>query len=407
MTPALGAGGIMATSVNFSVVSLGNLADLDTSEGNNTAENATSLVGQTFGGAGTPLVNNFVEFSAVLGGGFFDTYDYETGVSTSYDQATGFFDSHEEFSINGGSPQGFDSTALYNATIVFVDGTSANISAVIFQDVSGNTYWAPEFSANADQATMESQGIRSLTLDSLSSDTFVGLTAIRETWNYAVCFVAGTSIETAEGQISSVEHLSVGDLALTADQGLQELKWVGSQNLSANTLAENPKLYPIRILKGALGEGLPNADLVVSPQHRILVRSKIAKRMFGQDEVLIAAHRLLPLEGIEIAYDFLEVTYIHFLFDQHQIVFANGAETESLFAGPQALKSVSPEALEEIQSIFPEFHLLNQNHKAARLIAEGSKGKQLVRRHQQNQKALVSPRQDNAGSPKKFTACVI
>lgn len=397
----------MATSVNFSVVSLGNLADIDTSEGNGIAENASALVGQTFGGAGTPLVNNFVEFSAVLGGGLFDTYDYELGDSDIYDQATGLFDSHEEFSINGGSPQGFDSTALYNATIEFVDGTSANVSAVIFQDVNGNTYWAPEFSANADQAAMESQGIRSLTLNSLSSNDFGGLTATRETWNYAVCFTAGTLIETAEGQIRSVEHLRIGDLALTADQGLQELKWIGSQYLSPKALAENPKLRPIRILKGALGVELPNADLVVSPQHRILVRSKIAKRMFGQDEVLIAACRLLPLDGIEIADDLLEVTYIHFLFDRHQVVFANGAETESLFAGPQALKSISADALAEIQSIFPEFLWLDQSHKAARMIVEGSQGKQLVKRHQQNQKALVLRRQNPVSFPKKITVCMI
>ena len=93
----------MATSVNFSVVSLGNLAELDTSEGNDVAENASALVGQTFGGAGTPLLNNFVEFSAVLGGGLFDTYDYGPGVSHAYDQATSFLESHERFSINGGA----------------------------------------------------------------------------------------------------------------------------------------------------------------------------------------------------------------------------------------------------------------------------------------------------------------
>jgi len=241
----------MATSVNFSVVSLGNLADMDTSEGNNVAENASALVGQTFGGAGTPLLNNFVEFTAVLGGGLFDTYDYEPGNSIAYDQATGLFDSHEEFSINGGSPQGFDSTAVYNATIVFVDGTSANITAVIFQDTNGNTYWAPEVNSNADQTAMESQGIRSLTLNSISGDSHSGLTATRETWNYAVCFAAGTSIETIDGAFTHVECLTAGDMVLTADDDLQEIKWINSQKLSAKMLTENPNLRPIRISKGA------------------------------------------------------------------------------------------------------------------------------------------------------------
>lgn len=70
-------------------------------------------------------------------------------------------------------------------------------------------------------------------------------------------------------------------------------------------------------------------DLLVSPQHRILVRSKVAQRMFGKQEVLAAAKHLLTLDGIEIADDVQETTYYHILFDRNEIVYADGAEAET------------------------------------------------------------------------------
>src|SRR5690606_41194845 len=64
-------------------------------------------------------------------------------------------------------------------------------------------------------------------------------------------------------------------------------------------LAMNPKLCPVRITAGALGNGMPEQDLMVSPQHRVLIRSKIALRMFNITEVLIPAIKLCDMDGIE------------------------------------------------------------------------------------------------------------
>ncbi|KRW97185.1 hypothetical protein AQY21_05000 [Paracoccus sp. MKU1] len=99
---------------------------------------------------------------------------------------------------------------------------------------------------------------------------------------------------------------------------------------------------------------MPTGDLVVSPQHRILARSHIAQTMFGTAEVLVAAKQLLALDGIEIAEDLSEVEYYHILFDHHEIVFSNGAETESLYTGAEALRVVGPAAAQEILALFPE-----------------------------------------------------
>ena len=78
--------------------------------------------------------------------------------------------------------------------------------------------------------------------------------------------------------------------------------------------------------------------------------------------------------------------YFHFLFDQHEIVFADGLEAESLHTGEQAMKSLSPDALEEIFTIFPE--LADPRPEArpatARLTPRGSPARQLARRHLKN-----------------------
>ena len=199
-----------------------------------------------------------------------------------------------------------------------------------------------------------------------------------------VCFTRGTLIKTAAGE-APVETLSVGDEVLTVDGSYQTIRWIGSNRVSAKGMAANPKLLPIRIRAGALGPGVPSQDLVVSRQHRVLVRSVIAERMFDTGEVLIPANKLLILDGVDIEHEPEDVEYWHFLFDAHQVVWSNGAPTESLFTGPEALRSVSPEALDEIMALFPEIALPGYVATAARPIPEkGKHMNRLAQRHQKN-----------------------
>ncbi|MDO5620623.1 MAG: Hint domain-containing protein [Paracoccus sp. (in: a-proteobacteria)] len=202
------------------------------------------------------------------------------------------------------------------------------------------------------------------------------------------CFARGTLIETDRGAVA-IEDLAEGDLVQTRDNGMQPIRWIGSRHLPEIALNLNEKLRPIRIKAGALGAGLPATDLLVSPQHRILVRSRIAQRMFGTDEVLIAAKQLCQIEGIDIATDLAEVEYFHMLFDRHEVVTSNGAETESLFTGPEALKAVGPAAREEIFAIFPELKDRDYTPVPARLLPSGRMGRKLAVRHAQNGKPLV------------------
>ncbi|WP_191311840.1 Hint domain-containing protein, partial [Paracoccus aerius] len=226
------------------------------------------------------------------------------------------------------------------------------------------------------------------TLTIQNGGTAVSAAALTDETTGVVCFGADAMIETADGPVPA-GSLKVGDLVLTRDDGYQPIRWVGHRTLTASDLAANPAFRPIRIRQGALGGGLPDADLIVSPQHRVLARSKIAERMFGTREVLVAAKQLVVTEGIDIAEDLATVTYVHFLFDAHQIVISNGAETESLYTGDEALKSIPAEARAEILGLFPEL-AEDAVRPAARKMLSGRMARKLAQRHAQNGKKLVA-----------------
>lgn len=205
------------------------------------------------------------------------------------------------------------------------------------------------------------------------------------------CFARGTLIATPEGE-RAIETLSEGMQVLTRDAGPQPIRWIGSCKLSAGELQQKPALRPVRIGRGALGQGLPCRDLIVSPQHRVLVRSRIAQRMFGASEVLVAAKLLLDLDNVSICTRDPDVEYFHVMFDEHQIVLSEGAETESFFPGPQAMRSVGAAARAEIVALFPDLvaRCARGEPCGARPFAAGRKGRNLLARHQKSAKALVS-----------------
>lgn len=214
----------------------------------------------------------------------------------------------------------------------------------------------------------------------------------RQVGEYALpCFGAGTMLLTEGGEIA-VENLKVGDMVITRDNGAQPIRWISSRKLDAADLKAAPKLRPVRISAGALGDGLPGKDLYVSPQHRVLIRSKIAQRMFGSDEVLVAAKQLLALDGFDIAEEVTEAEYFHILLDRHEIVISNGAETESLYTGREALKAVGNALTEEIYTIFPELEKSDVMPFPARFLPTGRLARKMGMRHIQNAQPLVMKR---------------
>ena len=221
----------------------------------------------------------------------------------------------------------------------------------------------------------------------IDSDTFtVTLTFTK------LCFVRGTMIETADGQVR-IEDVRPGMMVRTLDHGSQPVRWIGRTVLGGKDRQIPDNLRPIRIKAGALGENTPSHDLSVSPQHRILVKSRIAQRMFGTDEVLVPAKQLLQVDGVDIDRNASHVEYYHMMFDQHQLVRSNGALTESLYLGAEALKGLGMAAVDEILEILPELRKVMDGAEApegARMLLSGRAARQLTVRHIQNKKMLVN-----------------
>ena len=156
-----------------------------------------------------------------------------------------------------------------------------------------------------------------------------------------ICFTPGTRILTPQGA-RLIEDLRPGDLLQTKDNGAQEILWRGSRRMTGARLYAMPHLRPVRFRAGALGQGRPEDDLLVSPQHRMLLQGQAASALFNTDEVLVAAEDLVNDHSIMVDMTAREVTYVHLLLDQHNIIFANGMETESFHPSNTALDTIDP-----------------------------------------------------------------
>ena len=168
-----------------------------------------------------------------------------------------------------------------------------------------------------------------------------------------ICFTPGTQIRTAEG-MTLIEDLREGDRIQTKDNGAQEIQWIGSRRMSGARLFAMPKLRPVRISAGGLGEGIPDEGLLVSPEHRILLRPDAAQELFNTSEVLVAAKDLINGETVRVDMKVREVTYIHILLEKHEVVWANGVETESFHPASAALSTLGEVDRKRLLAAHPE-----------------------------------------------------
>ncbi|MFN3646214.1 MAG: Hint domain-containing protein [Gemmobacter sp.] len=180
----------------------------------------------------------------------------------------------------------------------------------------------------------------------------IGTTRFVNIENVVPCFTPGTLIATPRGEVP-VEDLKVGDRVITRDNGIQDIRWVGRRDMTAGDFAVAPHLRPVLVRKGALGNGLPERDMMVSPNHRLLVANDRTALYFDEHEVLVAAKHLLAGEAIRAIHS-SGTSYIHFMCDRHEVVLSNGAWTETFQPGDQTLKGMGNAQRSELFEIFPE-----------------------------------------------------
>lgn len=257
-----------------------------------------SFTGLVEGGTGT----NTLELAAGTGAGTL------TGLGTT---VTNFntleFDSSAQWVLGGNitglggasAITGFSTTDTINLTgFAAVSETFAN-NALVLTD------------ASRAQATLNIQGPFSSSDFRLSTDGSGGTDI-----NLA-CYLAGTRLSTDHGEVA-VEDLVIGERLVTVSGEAKPIKWIGHRSYSGRFAAGNRAVLPILIRAGALAEGVPSRDLMVSPKHAMFL-----------DGMLIPAEHLI--NGVSVAQIEMmdEIAYFHIELDEHDVIHAEGALSET------------------------------------------------------------------------------
>ena len=161
--------------------------------------------------------------------------------------------------------------------------------------------------------------------------------------DFVTCFEATTMIRTRCGA-KPAKDIAIGDMVWTRDHGYQAVRWVGLSNVHADG-----QFAPVVFAPGTIGN---EVELVVSQEHRILIRESLAELLFGTREVLIAAKHLCGLPGVAVRSGG-HVNYVHFMFDAHQVVCANGVECESFYPSEHSASSIEAAQRRELLALFP------------------------------------------------------
>ncbi len=172
------------------------------------------------------------------------------------------------------------------------------------------------------------------------------------------CFATGTRLLTPDGQVA-VERLAVGDAVLTARDGsAQHIVWVGSRTVDLARHAIPEKVIPVVILAGAFGDGLPERDLKLSPDHALFI-----------DGHLVEAKTLVNGTTVIRDHSIRHVTYHHIELERHDVVLAEGLAAETYLDSGNR-QNFSADAAPLV--LHPDFAAGNRANACAMLLQDGA-----------------------------------
>lgn len=292
-------------------------------DGDRVDTNDAILAGQTgnddliYGYGGNDLITGGAGNDIIYGGAGDDTFTYQDLGETTNGTITIVGGSGGE-TLDDGDPNTLEGDTL---NLGFdADMSTLNITSTT-TNVDGNTSYAGTIS--------------------MDDGTLLNFSEIEN----IMCFTPGTCIATPKGA-RDIASLKVGDFVVTRDHGLQPIRWIQSRTVPALD-----RFAPIRIRPGVVtGQ---QSDLLVSPQHRMLFQGYRAELLFGESEVFVAAKHLV--DGRMVTQETGGyVTYIHMMFDEHEVIYAEGAATESFHPGSTSLSAVTDHARDELFALFPK-----------------------------------------------------
>jgi len=322
------------------------------------------------GGAGNDVLDGDTGDDMLDGGAGDDTLDGgdDDDLLFGQDGNDALYGGDGHDTIRGGA--GDDSVATgagHDLVIIEQAGGRDTISDFDIGDTNGDGYSNDQFDVSDLRdpdgnpirvwdvvVTNDGSGSALLTFPGGETLTLEGITPEQMTWQKMAasgipCYAPGTMIDTPSGP-RAVETLLPGDIVITLDHGAQPIRWTrsGTQPLED----AEPDKKPVLIIAGALGEGLPAQDLIVSPQHRILVGGRGQLADWFDAEALAPAKSLTNLRGIRHMNGKTAISWIHFACDRHEVVIANGCLSESLLLGPMVRNGLTTSEREELTAIY-------------------------------------------------------
>jgi hypothetical protein len=169
-----------------------------------------------------------------------------------------------------------------------------------------------------------------------------------------ICFTPGARILTPRGE-RAIETLRPGDPVITRDHGPQPIRWLGSR-----TVTGTGPCAPVRLAPSVRGTG--SEGLLVSPHHRVLYTGYSAELLFGDGEVLVRAGDLVDGQTVR-ACPCPTISYLHLMFDRHEVIYAEGIATESFHAADPAIAALDPAARAALFAAFPELRSAPGRHR--------------------------------------------
>jgi hypothetical protein len=150
------------------------------------------------------------------------------------------------------------------------------------------------------------------------------------------CYLRGTRILTDRGSVA-VEELDIGDALVTGSGDIMKIKWIGRRAYAGWAAEANDEVQPILFKAGSIADHVPSRDLYVSPEHAMYV-----------DGILIPSRNLVNGISILRAQPMDEVSYFHIELDRHDVIFAEGALSETF---------IDDESRDTFHNV-SEFHML-------------------------------------------------
>ncbi len=254
--------------------------------------NNTSLtVSGTVGGAGTIELNG-ATVTSTGGSGGTGTFVFDSG-SSNVLHIPNYSDNNSSLAFHNLGTNDQINIGVSGTVSLVANGTFNGVTKYILK-IGGTTISSSvTFAPGATPTVMDSNGVL----------TF--------------CFLAGTRLATPDGDIA-VEDITAGTMVLTASGEAKKVRWLGRSTIS-KIFSDPLRSLPIRIAAGALGENLPARDLLVSPDHAVLIDDILVQAGALVNDISITRETNMPVTFV----------YYHVELASHDLVLAEGVPAES------------------------------------------------------------------------------